>query len=133
MKSLLVLAALLVSTITFADDSVNACNASYAAGLGHVFKGESIELGNQKFIKSGETLSDEFYTLTLSTNKKGELVKKLTETKTGKVVKLNQAQVGVGIELYATASLKNVYPDGVPGTYEGHRFLFVMCANEIIF
>lgn len=128
MKSLLVLATLLVSTATFAD---TACNANYASGLGHLFKGETRELGDQKYIKSGEKLSDEFYTLSLSTNKKGELVKKLTETKTGKVVKLTKVELGDGeIELFSTVSLEKVYPSGVPGSFDGHNFILVMCADE---
>ncbi|MEA9358507.1 hypothetical protein SHI21_19885 [Bacteriovorax sp. PP10] len=128
MKSLLVLATLLVSTATFAD---TACNANYAGGLGHLFKGETRELGTQKYIKSGEKLSDELYTLSLSTNKKGELVKKLTETKTGKVVKLTKVDLGAGhIELFSTASLEEVYPSGVPGSYDGHNFILVMCGDE---
>lgn len=132
MKSLIVLATLLVSTASFAN-TVNACNANYAAGLGHIFKAVTMGLGDQEYIKSGEKLSDEFYTLSVSTNKKGELVKKLSETKTGKVVKLNKLEMGTEIELYATASLEQVYPSGVPGTYEGHNFIFVMCGNEADF
>jgi hypothetical protein len=130
MKSLLVLATLLVSTASFAAP---ACNATYAAGLGHIFKAVSRELGDQKYIKSGEKLSDEFYTFSLSRNKNGALVKQLTETKTGKIVKLNKVDLGPGTDFYATASLEEVYPSGVPGTYEGHNFIFVICGDEADF
>lgn len=128
MKSLLVLATLLASTASFAAP---ACNANYASGLGHLFKGEAVELGTKKYIKSGEKLSDELYTLSLSTNKKGGLVKKLTETKTGKVVNLTKVDIGAAdIELFSTVSLEEIYPSGVPGSYNGHNFILVMCADE---
>lgn len=102
-----------------------ACSASYAAGIGHIFKGESRLLGDKEFIKESETISDELYTLTL---KKSAPV--LQETQSKKQVELIQQDLGHGMLMYSTKSLK-LYPEGVPGAITAEKkFIIVMCADE---
>lgn len=40
---------------------------------------------------------------------------------------LNLLREDQGVSMYATESLDGLYPDGVPGTYGGHKFIFVIC------
>lgn len=127
MKSVLVAAILLASTQSFAGI---ACNVSYAAGLGHVFKGMGRPLGDQEKILPGQIVKDEFYTVKLS-KKDGTLA--LKETKSGKLVEFI-AENQDGFTIYATKSLQGKpYPDGVPGAFGGRQFIIGLCADESAF
>ena len=121
MKKLIVLISLLASYQSFAG---LACNANYAAGIGHVFKGEVRLVGNNEKILEGQSSKDSRYTVTLS---KG--VPQLFENISGKEVKMGSQEVAPGMKVYATSTLK-LYPSGIPGTDAEHRFIIILCADE---
>jgi hypothetical protein len=124
MKMLIAIMTLLASAQSFAGQ---ACSATYAAGIGHVFDGTSRELGDKAKIVEGESSKDKMYTVTVA---KG--VPTLTETKSGKVIELKGGEAAPGMMLYGTAALK-LYPSGVPGTFGGHQFIIILCADESAF
>lgn len=125
MKMLIAIMTLLASAQSFAGQ---ACSASYAAGIGHVFKGMAHELGDKAKISEGESSKDKLYTVTVA---KGG-VPTLTETKSGKVVELKSGEVAPGMTMYGTASLK-LFPDGVPGSLGTRNFIIILCADENVF
>lgn len=122
MKLFLVMSVIVLSSFCRAEDVLN-CSAAYATGLNHLFKGEARQLGEKEMITTGESASDELYTFTLSTDGS----KSLKEIKSGKEVALNLLRDEQGVSMYATASLDGLYPDGVPGAYNQHKFIFVVC------
>jgi hypothetical protein len=121
MKNFIVLMTLLASSQSFAGQ---ACGAFYAAGIGHVLKGEGVAVGDKEKILEGETSADTHYKVTV---KKG--VPQLTEAQTGAAVKMTAKEVMPGMQMYATQTLK-LYPTGVPGTFAENRFIIMMCADE---
>lgn len=123
MKSVVVLAGLLISSSSFAA-SFNACSAFYSAGIGHVLKGTATQLGDKEKVLSGQQSSDKLYTFSLSE----ENVPSLKETRTGKNVEL-KVVMNEGITIYGTDSL-TVFPDYVPGAFAGRKFVVVMCADK---
>lgn len=125
MKVLIAALTLLASAQSFAGQS---CTASYTAGIGHVLKGTSVDLGDKERIKEGEFSQDEYYTVTVA---KGG-VPTLRETKSGKVVELKVGELAPGMPLYGTAPLK-LYPSGVPGTFGGRQFIIILCADDSAF
>ena len=124
MKNFLSLFILLASTQSMAKPL---CQVQYAAGLSHVFTGQGVAFADREFIKAGETVADEFYTVSVS--EKGLLT--IKETKSGAAVELlSQAQGEMMI--YATKSLQNrPYPQDIPGTFVADRkFIISICAEE---
>jgi len=128
MKFLLGLMIAFLSVNSFASE---VCSASYAAGLGHVMKGESVSLGNLEKVSAGETSMDEFYTFTVK-NVSGKALPILKETKSGKVVTLKAANAIPGVSIYSTQKL-SVYPEGIPGAFTGNKFIIVICGDEANF
>jgi len=125
MKKFIFLMISLLSINSFASE---VCSASYAAGLGHVMKGESITLGNLEKVSVGETSMDEFYSFTFKKTG-GKILPSLKETKSGKVVSLKTANDVPGISVYSTQKL-SVYPEGVPGAFSGNKFVIIVCGEE---
>lgn len=127
MKSVIILASLLMSSSSFAAVKFDACSAFYASGIGHVFKGMAHQLGDKEKVAAGETTSDKLYTFSLSTEK----VPTLKETKSGKSVAL-QVLMDEGAKVFATESL-NLFPDSVPGSFAGRKFVVILCAENDAF
>ncbi|MBO9668323.1 MAG: hypothetical protein J7501_16100 [Bdellovibrio sp.] len=96
------------------------CGAYYAAGMGHVFKGEMSQLGDIEKVAEGQSSGDDLYTVTV---KDGEPT--LIITKTGQVVPLSSQDLG--LKVYSTSALQ-LYPSGVPGTQGGNKFIVILCA-----
>ena len=128
MKNILGLFILLFSVNSFASDI---CSASYAAGLGHVMKGESVILGNLEKVSAGETSMDEFYAFSVK-NIAGKTQPVLKETKSGKNVTLKVANAVPGMNIYSTQKL-TIYPEGIPGAFSGNKFIIVICGDEANF
>jgi hypothetical protein len=128
MKKILFIMISLLSVNSFAADI---CSASYAAGLGHVMKGESVSLGNLERVSAGETSMDEFYTFTVK-NVSGKVQPVLKETKSGKAVALKVANAVPGVSIYSTQKL-SVFPEGIPGAFSGNKFVIVICGDEANF
>ena len=124
MKKLIILMSLLASSHSFAGQ---ACNAVYASGIGHVFKGESRPVGDLEKILEGQSTQDELYTVTVKNGQPS-----LNETKSGKAVTLGSQELSPEMEMYATKSLR-LYPSGVPGAFADHRFIIILCADESAF
>jgi len=125
MKKILFLIASILSINSFAAE---VCSASYAAGLGHVMKGESVILGNLEKVSVGETSMDEFYSFSVK-NVAGKIQPVLKETKSGKNVALKVANAVPGVSIYSTQKL-TVYPDGIPGAFSGNKFIIAICGDE---
>ena len=123
MKTLLsvLLMGLLSSSSSFA---ATACAAHYTAGLGHLFKGMTLELGDKAKILENETAQDELYTVKVQNG-----VPSLTETQSGKAVTLYGQEAAPGLSLYSTQALQ-LFPTGVPGAFDGRQFIMVLCADE---
>ena len=62
MKNLILLLGVLYSINSLAN---TVCTAHYAAGIGHVFSGESRILGDKETVKESESTGDELYTMTV--------------------------------------------------------------------
>ncbi|MEK2646227.1 hypothetical protein [Bdellovibrio sp. BCCA] len=126
-KSVLLIAGLLTTLASTQSFAAQACAAHYTAGIGHLFKGESVMLGNVEKIKLGQSSKDELYTVSVS--KSGQV--SLTETQTGKKVDLKRADVSPELQIHVTNGDLKPYPEEVPGTFvDGRRFIAIMCADE---
>jgi hypothetical protein len=128
MKKILGLMIALFSINSFAAD---VCAASYAAGLGHVLKGEAVSLGNLEKVSAGETSMDEFYSFSVK-SVAGQVQPVLKETKSGKTVALKVANAVPGVSIYSTQKL-TVFPEGIPGAFSGNKFIIVICGDEANF
>lgn len=124
MKKIIVLMTLLAASHSFAGQ---ACRASYASGIGHVLKGEDLLLGQKEKILEGETSKDNLYSVTVKNGKP-----QLSESQSGKAVDMNEGDMGPEMKIYATKSLR-LYPSGVPGAFDDHNFIVVLCADESAF
>lgn len=128
MKKIFGLLVVLCSINSFAAD---VCTASYAAGLAHVMKGESVSLGNLEKVLAGETSMDEFYSFSVK-SVSGRVQPVLKETKSGKSVALKVANAVPGVSIYSTQKL-TVFPEGIPGAFSGNKFIIVICGDEANF
>ncbi|WP_295905943.1 hypothetical protein [uncultured Bdellovibrio sp.] len=121
MKKIIVLMTLLASSYSYAGE---ACSAYYAAGLGHVFKGEAQQLGEVIKLTEGQSTGDELYTMTIING-----APELKETRSGSAVRLSSSEMGTA-KIYTTGSLKK-YPSGVAD--KEHRFVIIICADDSAF
>lgn len=126
-KSILMIAGLITTLSSAQSFAAQACSAHYTAGIGHLFKGQSVLLGDVEQIKLGQSSKDNLYTASLS--KDGKVT--LALTKTGKKVELQRADASEELQIYITKGDLKPYPEGVPGTFvDGRRFIAIMCADE---
>ncbi len=119
MKKMILVLTLLASSYSQAAQE---CAAYYAAGIGHVFNGEAVQLGQLERIKEGQSSSDELYTVSVN---KGQ--PDLRMTKSGEQVEL--ASGNQGLAVFSSRSL-SVYPKGIPGAQTGNKFIIILCAPE---
>ena len=129
MKFLLVVMSFLVFSVVHAQE-VSGCAGGYAAGLGHLMKGESISFAETEMIQVGKTVSDEFFKAkVVSLN--GETKVELTNLKTNKKENLTSSGDNNGMTIYTTSNLVNsrAYPAGVPGAFAGKIFLIFICVK----
>lgn len=126
-KSFLMITGLLLTLSSAQSFAAQACSAHYTAGLGHLFKGESVLLGDVEKIKLGQSSKDDLYTVSVS--KEGQVF--LSLTKTGKKIELKRTDVSEELQVYVSQGDLKPYPEGVPGTFvDGRRFIAIMCADE---
>ncbi|PIP96308.1 MAG: hypothetical protein COW00_16125 [Bdellovibrio sp. CG12_big_fil_rev_8_21_14_0_65_39_13] len=123
MKTIICLATFFISTLTFANTPLN-CGATYAAGLGHLLKGESVQLGEKETIKAGQSVADEFYSFEMT-----ETSKILKNKTSGEKIVLKSLQKNEGFEILTAKIEGQEYPEGVPGSDFNHQFIFVMCTE----
>lgn len=126
-KSILMIAGLLTTLSSAQSFAAQACSAHYTAGMGHLFKGESVLLGDVEKIKLGQTSKDDLYTVSLS--KDGEVTLSLTKSK--KKIELKKTDFSDELKIYVNKDVLKLYPDGVPGSFaDGRRHIAIMCADE---
>jgi len=124
-QTLLTLTAFLLISNIHANQ---ACSATYAAGMGHLLKGESVVLGGKDKVLINDFSQDEFYTFEVK-NKNGKALPVLKETQTNKLVSLKPLNAIPNVEMYTTSKL-TIYPEGVPGAFGDKKFIIVICGDE---
>lgn len=129
MKSLFILMSLFMISFAHASEGPG-CGGSYASGLGHVLKGESILFSDTELIPVGSSISDEFYTARVY-KEAGKSKVELVNRRTNKKVKLTTKDMGDGLSIASTGNIirSKDRPDYIPGEISGNAFLVFICID----